>query len=82
MPIAAARLTGLWGVVEARLQNREFVCGEKISAIDLMLAVYASWGNYFPLDIEVGERTRQLLQRVAGYPAFVRAVEAEEAVAA
>ncbi|QIL91302.1 glutathione S-transferase [Microbulbifer sp. SH-1] len=79
---AAARLTGLWGIVEARLQNREFVCGEKISAIDLMLAVYANWGNYFPLDIELGERTRKLLYRVAEYPAFVRAVEAEEAVAA
>lgn len=79
---AAVRLSSLWDVVEVHLQDRAFICGEKISAIDLMLAVYANWGNYFPLEIELGEKTRNLLRRVADYPAFTQAVAAEETVAA
>ncbi|MFD1217402.1 MULTISPECIES: glutathione S-transferase family protein [Microbulbifer] len=79
---AAARVSGLWNIVEQRLTERSVVCGDKVSAVDMMLAVYANWGNYFPLDIQLGENTHRLLQRVAEYPAFAQAVEAEEAVAA
>lgn len=79
---AAARISSLWELVEQRLAERSVICGEKISAIDMMLAVYANWGNYFPLDITLGKNTQQLLTRVAEHPAFAQAVEAEEAVAA
>lgn len=79
---AAARISGLWRIVEERLSDRPFICGEKISAVDMMLAVYVGWGNYFPVEITLGGNTRELLQKVAEYPAFAHAVEAEEGVAA
>ncbi|MCK7596341.1 glutathione S-transferase family protein [Microbulbifer sp. CAU 1566] len=79
---AAARINGLWQLVEQRLADRPVICGEKVSAIDMMLAVYANWSNYFPLEISLGKNTRQLFEKVVEYPAFAKAVAAEEAVAA
>lgn len=79
---AAARITSLWQLVEQRLTGRPVICGDKVSAIDMMLAVYAHWGNYFSQEIALGENTRLLLQKVSEYPAFSRAVAAEETVAA
>ncbi|MFC6633878.1 glutathione S-transferase family protein [Microbulbifer taiwanensis] len=78
----AARLSALWAIVEERLQDRPFICGEQVTAVDMMLAVYANWGQYFPLEIELGARTRRMLARVAEHPALVRAIESEATVAA
>lgn len=74
----AARLSALWAIVEERLQGRSFVCGESLSAVDMMLAVYSDWGQYFPLEIELGDRTRSMIARVQESPAFALAIEREQ----
>mgnify|MGYP000020207874 CR=1 FL=1 len=77
----AVRLSALWGIVEERLRDRPFICGESLTAVDMMLAVYSGWGRYFPLEIEMGDRTRSMIERVQAHPAFALAVEREQEAA-
>lgn len=77
----AARLSALWAIVEDRLQDRPFVCGESLGAVDMMMAVYSGWGQAFPLEIELGDRTRSMIARVQAHPAFAQAVERERETA-
>ena len=75
----ADRLSTLWGIVEARLENREFMVGDSATIIDYLLAVYANWGNSVPeAAIEIGPKTRRLIERVIALPEFRNAVEREE----
>lgn len=75
----AARLSSLWSIVDERLQGRQFVCGERLSVVDMMLAVYSGWGQAFPVDIQLGANTERLIAQVRQHPAFQQAVAAEEA---
>ncbi|WP_448550311.1 glutathione S-transferase family protein [Thalassotalea fusca] len=78
---AADNISQLWQVVESRLQNQPFLGGEKVSAADIMLATYSRWGGLFPVDILIGENTSMMLKNVLCSPNFVKAIEAEQAVA-
>lgn len=73
----AARLSSLWDIVEERLRDRPFIFGETLTAVDMMLAVYADWNQHFPLEIALGDRTRQMIARVQAHPPFALAVERE-----
>lgn len=75
---AAQAITALWRVVESRLQNQPFLGGEKASAADIMLAVYARWGGMFPVDIHMGPKTLSMLDHIYSSPSFVAALEAEQ----
>lgn len=75
----ADRLSTLWGIVEARLEGREFMVGDSATIIDYLLAIYANWGNAVPeAVIEIGPNTRRLIERVVALPEFRKAVEREE----
>ncbi|MEM7500392.1 MAG: glutathione S-transferase family protein [Pseudomonadota bacterium] len=75
----ADRLSTLWRIVEARLEDREFMVGDSATIIDYLLAVYANWGNSVPeAAIEIGPKTRRLIERVVALPEFRKAVEREE----
>ncbi|MGQ7960733.1 glutathione S-transferase family protein [Pseudomonas sp. SP16.1] len=71
-------ISTLWESVEQQLQHSTFVCGPRLTVVDMMLAVYASWGEYFPVDILIGERTREVIAAVRAHPAFVKAVNDEQ----
>lgn len=43
----------------------------------MMLAVYADWNQHFPLEIVLGDSTRQMIARVQAHPSFALAVERE-----
>lgn len=73
----AARLSSLWDIVEERLRDRPFIFGETLTAVDMMLAVYAGWNQHFPLEIALGDSTRQMIARVQAHPPFALAVERE-----
>lgn len=68
----------LWESVEKQLQQNAFVCGPRLTVVDMMLTVYSSWGEYFPVDIVLGERTRDVIAAVRAHPAFVKAVNDEQ----
>jgi len=52
---ATEAINRLWRVVEQQLQGRPFLAGKTPGAADILLAVYARWGEYFPVAIEIGQ---------------------------
>ncbi|MFL1406722.1 glutathione S-transferase family protein [Marinobacter sp. M1N3S26] len=76
---AARMISDLWQTVDRTLATSPFVCGAQPTVVDMMLTVYASWGELFPVDIPVGENVQRLLTDLAQHPSFVKAVEQEQA---
>jgi len=78
--LAAKTINQLWQVVENKLSNHNFLGGNSPSAADIMLAVYSRWGDYFPVDIIIGEKTTTMLDAVQAMPSFIETDQAEQAV--
>lgn len=79
---AADMISALWAVVDQQLESSKFVCGDEISVVDMMLAVYANWGGMFPVDITLGKNVERMIEQVKQHPSFRKAVEQEEAAQA
>jgi glutathione S-transferase len=79
---AAKIINDLWKVVESELVTEPFLGGNSPSAADIMLAVYSTWGAYFPVDITFGEKTTAMLDAVKKMPNFRKTIEAEQAESA
>ncbi|WMN61384.1 glutathione S-transferase family protein [Pseudoalteromonas xiamenensis] len=75
---AAQSINQLWKVVEAKLANQPFLGGNHYSAADILLTVYHSWGQYFPVDIVIGDKTAKLIDTVSNLPSFKASQEAEQ----
>lgn len=74
---AADSVNSLWNIVEQRLQEQVFLGGDHYSAADIMLTVYSRWNQFFPVDILLGERTRELLDHISNLANFQRAIANE-----
>lgn len=79
---AAEAISTLWQVVEQQLAGRAFLGGDRPSAADIMLAVYARWGASFPVTIAQGSNTARMLAAVQTMPSFLRALTSEQAQSA
>lgn len=75
---ATERINRLWQIVEDRLKSQNFLGGYSLSAADIMLAVYARWGEYFDTDIKLGHRTQKMLNAVYERDSFVQSLQAEQ----
>ncbi|PCK30174.1 glutathione S-transferase family protein [Pseudoalteromonas piscicida] len=75
---AAAAINELWIIVEKKLAHQAFLAGEQVSAADIMLAVYARWGSYFPVEINIPDKVRKMLARIEARPSFIASVAAEQ----
>ena len=75
---AARAINNLWKVVESDLATKSFLGGDSPSAADIMLAVYSTWGAYFPVDITFGEKTSAMLDAVKAMPSFLKTTSAEQ----
>lgn len=76
---AANAINHLWDVVEQKLEQQDFLGGDKVSAADILLAVYARWGEFFPVDIRMGAKTTRMLNTVMQLESFRLSLEAEKA---
>ena len=74
---AADAITHLWSTVETQLENTPFLGGEKMSPADILLAVYSRWGQFFPVDIVIGEKTQTMINSVIATEAFQKAIESQ-----
>ena len=79
---AADNINQLWAFVENELVNNKFLGGNKPSTADIMLSVYATWGQYFPVDIVNGEKTTAMIAAVQAMPSFVKVIAAQQAESA
>ena len=79
---ASEAINNLWQAVERQLKTEPYLFGANISVVDMMLAVYASWGKYFPVDIVMGDKVRNMIAAVNAHPALIKAIEKEAAASA
>jgi len=79
---AADAINRLWTVVETRLAEQPFLSGAHYGAADIMLAVYARWSVYFPVDIVLGEHSRRMVTAIENSPSFQRALAEQAALLA
>lgn len=75
---AAQKVSALWEVVESRLEAYAYLAGEALSPADILLAVYAAWGEFFPVRIEIGRRSKALIDSVRAMPSYRASVAAEQ----
>ena len=68
----------LWQVVDGRLAQQLYLGGEQPSPADLLFAVYAGWGGYFPLAIKLGSNVERMIAAVRARAAFQQALIAEQ----
>lgn len=75
----AEGVSKLWAIVDAQLAKTKFVCGDKPSAADFMLTIYANWGvSYFPqLDIKLGANVQRMCKDIISLPSYQKALSAE-----
>ena len=78
MQAAAEQISKLWQLVETRLQNQPYLGGQTYSVADILLAVYAGWGRFFAVAIEIGPRAQAMIDKVRALPAYQAAVAAEQ----
>ena len=77
---AAKAINQLWQVVENKLTRNKFLGGDRPSAADIMLTVYSRWGDYFPVDIIISEKTTNMLNAIQSMPSFIKTDQAEQAM--
>jgi len=77
----ANQVSSLWQIVASRLENKDFMLGEKASIIDYLLAIYAGWNVNFPaLKFNLTEPVIKHIERVSELPEFKRGYQKEGAV--
>jgi glutathione S-transferase len=79
---AAVIINDLWQVVDKQLEVKTFLDGNDVSAADILLTVYSQWGEYFPVDIKLGENVERMVKAVSQRESFLGAVAAEQDVQA
>lgn len=78
--ITAEQINKLWAEVDEQLAKTKFLCGDQISAADILFTVIANWGiGMFPFQINHGENVKRMLREVVARPAFKLALEKEGA---
>jgi glutathione S-transferase len=75
---AAEQISKLWQLVDTRLQSQPYLGGQHYSAADILLAVYAGWGQFFPVTIDIGLRAQAMIDKVRTLPGYQAAVAAEQ----
>lgn len=75
---AAKHISTIWLHIESLLENGPYLGGDVLSPADVLLTVYSRWGQLFPVDIEIGPKTREMIALVLNNPAFINALHTEE----
>lgn len=76
---AAAGVSRMWAVVDSQLAKTQYVCGEKPSAADFLLTIYANWGAilFADLDIILGENVKRMLKDISSRDSYQKALQTE-----
>lgn len=75
----AKRASELWKIVDEKLAKSRFIDGETPSISDYLLCIYANWGVFFNVKIELGENVTRMIREVSQLPEFKKAFEIEGA---
>jgi len=74
----ADAVSGLWAILDKKLEKSRFITGDKPTIVDYLVAVYGSWNNNFSgIQITLGENVRRLIAEVIELPEFIAAYRRE-----
>lgn len=76
---AADSINALWKIVNDKIGNNDYLVNNKLSPADILLTVYSDWGQYFPVNITLGENTERMIANIKARPSFQAALESEAA---
>ena len=74
----ALELNKLWGIIEKELADKPFLGGNEPAVADFLLAVYSTWGTYFPIDVVFGEQTYAMIKAIHALPSYQKALTAQQ----
>ncbi|WP_088329696.1 glutathione S-transferase family protein [Lacimicrobium sp. SS2-24] len=74
---AAETIDKIWLSVENKISEGPFLGGHSVSPADILLTVYSDWGQYFPVDINIGPKAQQMIKLVQQSEAFKLASQKE-----
>ena len=71
--------SALWEIVDKRLSDKTFVMGDQATIVDYLMAIYSSWGNYFPnVKISLGQNVERFIVDVQALPEFKAGFQTEQ----
>ncbi len=73
----ATAINKLWAIVNDHIGAQNYLFGDQVSPADILLAVYSTWGQYFPVSIELGENSERMINNVQARESYKKAVAAE-----
>ena len=71
--------SALWEIVDKRLSDKTFIMGDQATIVDYLMAIYSSWGNYFPnVKISLGQNVERFIADVQVLPEFKAGFQTEK----
>ena len=71
--------SALWEIVDKRLSDKTFIMGDQATIVDYLMAIYSSWGNYFPnVKISLGQNVERFIVDVQALPEFKAGFQTEQ----
>lgn len=71
--------SALWEIVDKRLSDKTFIMGDQATIVDYLMAIYSSWGNYFPnVKISLGQNVERFIADVQALPEFKAGFQTEQ----
>ena len=68
----------LWADIEKQLQSREYLSGDQAGPADFFATIYAHWNQYFPVEVQIGEKAKALLKKVSERPSYQKAFQVSQ----
>lgn len=76
-----AALTGIqsyWDEAENRLSKAKYLAGDQVSVADIMITVFANWGQAFPTKPKLGPNVMRVIKEISMWPSYQKALKAEQ----
>jgi len=79
MKAAFEQINKLWAELDARLAKNKYLCGDKVTAADILVTVIANWGSHFPEgSVTHGSNVKRLIKEISQRPAYQKALKDEQ----
>ncbi len=75
---ALSSIQSYWDEADARLWKMKYLAGDEMTAADIMITVFANWGQMFPSKPKLGPNVMRVIKEVSSRPSYQQALKAEQ----
>ncbi len=75
---ALSSIQSYWDEADARLGKMKYLAGDEMTAADIMITVFANWGQMFPSKPKLGPNVMRVIKEVSSRPSYQQALKAEQ----